>query len=68
MDRYTKCVLTVIATALVVLALRPLFDPRMAQARDVVDVRIVEIKVAEPAQFAYEMLPVRCVRGCSDVR
>jgi hypothetical protein len=55
-DLYTKTVLTVIAIALAMIAVRPFVQPSSARAGELVDVRIWGV-VGAP-------LPVRCVEGC----
>ena len=74
-DRYTKVVLTVIAVALMVLAFRPLLEPRPAQAEGPIDVNVVgwsisQINVAAslnstpiPVRID-QQVPVVCIRGC----
>jgi len=62
MDTYTKVVLTVIAVALSILAIRPFFDTRAALAQGTADVRIVGVSVS-PGDAA-RPVPVRCVDGC----
>jgi hypothetical protein len=61
-DRYTKVILTIIAVALVALAVRPLFETRLAGAADSMDVRIVGIS-SDVASSRYA-IPVLCVDGC----
>ena len=60
-DTYTKVVLTVIAVALVVLALRPLVEPRPAVASGQMDVNIVGLG---GRTVLFGPLPVECERGC----
>ncbi len=62
-DGYTKVVLTVIALALVMLALRPLVQPSRAAADGPVDVTIIGVRMDSLAAN-YAPLPVNCMRGC----
>jgi hypothetical protein len=67
-DRYTKVILTVIAIALTVIALRPLVEPDPAQAlaEGAVDVRIVDVVVDGYGRYGSRTtpLPVQCIAGC----
>jgi hypothetical protein len=66
-DLYTKTVLTVIAVALAMIAVRPIVQPASARAAEPVEVRIVDVRMVRefgsylPIDAA---LPVRCVKGC----
>ncbi len=61
-DTYTKVVLTVIAIALVWLALQPMLKPAPVIARERVEVEgTVDVK---PALGHLNALKVECVRGC----
>jgi hypothetical protein len=62
-DTYTKVVLTIIAIALMTLAIRPYTLPKDAWARDVVDVRIVGIDTA--SSLGWQSIQVACVYGCA---
>lgn len=62
-DLYTKAVLTVIALALSLLALRPLM-PQPALAADPVAVKIVEVLTTVRVMAGGGPLQVECVDGC----
>ena len=58
-DLYTKIVLTVIAVALVALAVQPYTMPKAADAQEIVDVRIRGID--ESPYLFWEAINVHCV-------
>jgi hypothetical protein len=66
-DLYTKTVLTVIAVALAMIAVRPFVQPGPARAAGAVDVRIVDVEMAREYKdwMHYGAIPVECVKGCS---